>query len=378
MRRVVLTGVGVLNAAIGGGSAALGAYLGAPRSALRPTGAAPGRLVAELAPSALAGLVDATETRRLSRVCQFAVAAARLALADAGLEPSDELGLVVGTEFGDLGSTVEFADGYLERGPAGLSALLFPSTVMNTMAAASAIAVVAKGLSLTLNAPAVAGELAVARAAALVRTGRLEVALAGGVDQIDPLRMRMLAELGAASDVRGEGATFVVLEALPVALERRARVLGEILGASWSALPARPHGVGRHAGSRAIAAALEAAATALDEVGWVYASASGDWARDAWERALLAAALGGAPRAVASLGFLVGHHAGAGALGVAAGAWTSRSGLLPVTAAPGADADRAPAPVAPVRVRPGPGLVHGVARGGTHVALAVGPPPGSQ
>lgn len=91
----------------------------------------------------------------------------------------------------------------------------------------------------------------------------------------------------------------------------------------------------------------------------MYGSASGDRARDAWERRLLDSALAPARPPVALLATLLGHHAGTGALGVAAAAWTARSGLLP--AAEGAAS----------RVTPGRGLVHGVARGGSHVALVV-------
>src|SRR4029434_3463060 len=97
-------------------------------------------------------------------VCQLTIAAARLAVGEAGLDPRGDpeqgLGLIVGTALGDFNSTIAFADGYLARGPAGLSPLLFPSTVMNTMAATTAIAVLTRELSLTLNVPTVAGELA--------------------------------------------------------------------------------------------------------------------------------------------------------------------------------------------------------------------------
>src|SRR5437899_8763246 len=214
MARVVVTGVGVVTGAVTGGREQVRAFLassGAP--ALRIPG------------SALLGLVDEGEARRLSRVCQLSVAAARIALADAGLGPCPGLGLVIGAEFGDLRSTIEFVNGYLRRGPGGLSALLFPNTVMNTMAATTAIAVAARGLSLTLNAPTVAGELAVARAVAAVRSGRVEAVLAGGVDEIDPFLAELLVEAGGTSETRGEGAGFVVLESLDGAHARGARVL---------------------------------------------------------------------------------------------------------------------------------------------------------
>jgi 3-oxoacyl-[acyl-carrier-protein] synthase II len=231
---------------------------------------------------------------------------------------------------------------------------------MNTMASATTIAVGTRGPSVTFNVRTVGGELAVARAAHTVASGRLDVALAGGVDVRNPVVERALAELGAGSETRGEGATVLVIESLEHALARGASPLGEILGAAWRGLSARPNGVGRRPESRAIASALADADVPASTVAWVYGSASGDTARDAWERALLAGALG-PDVPVVSLAPRLGQHAGLGALRVAAATWTAASGLL------------APSPAGvPRRVAAGPGLVHGVARGGTHVALLIG------
>jgi len=353
-RGVVITGVGVVNAAVVGASAALGVWLQRPRAVpASPVGGA--RPAVRLPESTLPGLIDQAEGRRLARVCQLTVAAARLAIAEAGVDPAAGLGLVVGSELGDFSSTIAFADGYLARGPAGLSALLFPNTVMNTMAATTAIAVTARELTLTLNVPTISGELAIARAAAAVAGGRADAVVAGGVDELHPLVAEMLDLLGDAG-VRGEGATFLVLEAETTARARGATLLGRISGAAWRSLPARPWGVGRQVAPGAIDDALARAGPPAPE--WLYVSASGDARRDAWEARVLAAALG--PRAIpaASLAGLVGHHAGLGALHVAAAAWTARSGVLSVGGG------------TPVRVS-GPGLVHGLGRGGGHVALMV-------
>jgi len=270
--------------------------------------------------------LDEAEARRLSRVCQFTVAAARLALAEASLDPRGGMALLIGTEFGDMVSTIAFVDGYLRRGPVGLSALLFPHTVMNTMAAATAIAVSAKDLSLTLNAPTVAGELAIARAFAAVRAGRIRACLAGGADEPPPFVVNTLREAGAGADVRGEGAGFVVLESLDSARARGAGVLGEIVGAAWRALPVRPHGIGRSAASRAIAAALADAGADSAEI----------------DRAL-------APHRPPkrSLSLPTGRHSGLAARTVAAAASEAGDRLA---------------------------LVHSVARGGNQVAIVVAGP----
>jgi 3-oxoacyl-[acyl-carrier-protein] synthase II len=384
--RVGVTGIGLVSGLGAGGAAALGPALERGRSAIGPVGAFstrgfPCQLAAEVPPTALAELIDPAEARRWSRVSQLAVAAGRLAVRDAGIEGDPDVHLVVGTEFGDLRSTEEFAGGYLARGIAGLSPLAFPNTVMNTMASAMAIALGLRGASMTLNCRRVPGELAVARGAALVASGRARRAIAGGVDEVSPLMLRVLGEWGALSRanghaegcrpfdrtangaVLGEGAVFLVLEALDAARARGARVLGELRAAAW------------HAGVRTptIRSALAAAGTSADRIAWIYSAASGDPRDDAVQLRALSRSPGLGAAALTSLAPLAGAHAGLGTLHVAAATWTAASGRLPGIAT--LAEPLAPAAVGPGlhRVRPGPGLVHGVARRGDQIALVVAP-----
>jgi len=387
--RVVVTGVGTVSGVCTGGAAAIGPVLESGRSAVGrvtafPTDGLSSHLAAELPAGALAALVEPAEARRLSRVSQMTLAACRLAVRDANLGDLSDAHLIVGTEFGDLRSTEEFAAGYLRRGAGGLSPLAFPNTVMNTMAAASAIALGLHGSSVTVNARRVAGELAVGRGAALIAGGRATAVLAGGVDELSPLMFAVLARLAAISPrgggeegcrpfdrdasgpVRGEGATFLVLESLEAAAARGARALGEIRGAAWRS----------GARAAAIPPALEAAGLAPGDIGWIYGSAAGDPAQDAAALRSIRRVFGDAGPATTSLAPVAGEHAGLGAFGVAAATWTARAGRLP-----GIASLRRPRPAAREvaagpgvhRVPVGPGLVHGVCRGGDDVALIVAP-----
>jgi 3-oxoacyl-(acyl-carrier-protein) synthase len=376
--RVVITGVGTVNALGAGGLAAVAAALEPGRSGIGPVRAfslddSPSRLAAEVAAGAVEAHVDRDAARRLSRIGQLAVAASGLAMADSGVGAGPQLGLVVGTELGDFRSSEEFAGGFLRRGPGGLSPMIFPNTVMNSMAAQIAIAVGAQGPGVTLNQATVAGDLAVARAAALVAGGQATAVLAGGVDEIWGSVYRRLARMGVlsptagtgpegcrpfASDhngvVLGEGATFLVLEEHGAARDRGARVLGEVLGAAWGNVPVAPHTArpSRRDPRSPVGALLTRLGLAADGIGACFGSGNGDPAADDWEVALLSADLRAAgalcpPRSIAPA---FGQHGGLGALRVIAA--TLEAGR-----------------------RRRPALVHGVARGGCRTALVVGASP---
>ncbi|HEV8676560.1 MAG TPA: beta-ketoacyl synthase N-terminal-like domain-containing protein [Methylomirabilota bacterium] len=400
--RVLITGIGSVSALGVGGAATLTAALARGASGIRAvrgfdTDGAGSHLGAEV--EDLSPHLGPEEVRRLARASQLAVIACRLAVADAGVEPRGlpGLGLVLGSAYGDFRSSEAFARGYLGRGPLGLSPVLFPNTVMNAMAAQAAIAVGAQGPMLTLNQDAIAGELAVARAAQLIATGRAPAALAGGVDELCPVLYHELARLGTSSPrghgaegcwpfdrrangtVLGEGATIVVLEAASSALARGARVYAELAGVATGNLPAAPHGfpARRRRDPVVIRRALARARLAAADVDAVYCTGTGDPAGDRCELDLMGAVFEGAPRArplLSALTPLAGEHGGLGALRVAAAATAVAGGPLPGLP----DLER---PVRPdwafatgaPRSLPGAGaiMVHGLARGGGHAALVL-------
>ena len=369
-RRVVITGMGTVNAVTTGGTAAVESALARGPSAIGAVtglsiGGLPSRLGAQVDPDRLASLIGLDAARRLSRICQLTVAACELAVKDAAAGAGPELGIVVGTEHGDFRSSAEFALGFLRRGPTGLSPMIFPNTVMNTMASVAAIAIGAKGPSVTLNQTTVAGDLAVARGAALVASGRADAVVAGGVDEICEPTYRHLAGMGALSPalgdgpeacrpfdpahngpVLGEGATFAVLESLEAARARGATIIAELGVGRWASAGAAPHAVSRRAPD-ARSSVSRLLRTHAREMSACYGSGNGDPAVDDWELALLASDLADAPPGLVppvSLAPVFGQHGGLGALRAAVAALAARTGGGCV-------------------------LAHGIARGGCRTAL---------
>ena len=374
LRRVVVTGLGTVNASTTGGRDALAGALALGRSGIAPvrafdTAAMSSRLAAEVDEATVASLVDRDAARRLSRICRLTLGACTLAVRDAEVPAGPGLGIVVGTEFGDFTSSCDFAHGFLRRGPGGLSPMIFPNTVMNTMASVAAIAIGAKAPSVTVNQATLAGDLALVRAARMIADGRAEAMVAGGVDELFHDVYEGLARMGALSPMRsrtpegcrpfatdhngpvlGEGATFLVLEERAAARARGARIMAEITATAWGNVPTPPHTARPRrvdAGSPVSRMIRARGAAALERC---YGAGNGDPAVDDWECALLARDLGGGDGLLppVSLAPLFGQHGGLGALRVGAAALDVARGAGAV-------------------------LVHGIARGGCRTALVLEP-----
>ena len=395
----VITGLGHIGPLGSGGRDIITAFVRANTTAIGPLAGFPthdstrrlGALIPESA------LEPTEEARRWSRLGHMAVTACRHAVADAGITESKTLhrfGLVIGSEYGDLQSTEAFDAGFLRRGPRGLSAFLFPNTVMNATAGTVSMALEVKGPMLTLNQPGVAGELAVARAIALIEAGRAPAVIACGVDELFPILYEVLGLLNVPSPrdggeeictpfdqchngpIMGEGATAVILETPEHAQNRGAPILAHVRTACWGGLPARPYRYPARAQlhHRLLNRTLTAAAVPADAIDVAYLSGSGDPDQDTTELALMAGIFGSDGPCITSVTHLVGEYGSLGALRVAAAAITASSGLIPTL-----DYLRNPIrhdlrfATQPLLATPATVLVHGVGRGGVQAALVVGP-----
>jgi 3-oxoacyl-[acyl-carrier-protein] synthase II len=282
------------------------------------------------------------QARHLDRFTQFAVAAAQLALDDCGgppVGPPERIGVQLGTGIGGVG-TLETQVGVLAaRGPGRVSPFTIPMVMPNAGAAAVSLRHGFRGPSETLTTACAAGTHSVAAGARMVADGRCDAVLAGGAESsITPTTLAAFTVMTALSRTGhsrpfdtgrdgfciAEGAAVLVLEERESALERGARVYGEVLGAASTCdahhiTAPSPGGVGAAACMRL---ALDDAELAPEQVRAVNAHGTSTPLNDAAEAAALASVFGPGAVPVSSIKGVTGHGLGA------AGALEAASVLL--------------------------------------------------
>jgi len=258
------------------------------------------------------------EARRLSVPSRFAVVAARMALADAGIAAVDgrRVAVVLATAFGALLFTEKLVRQILEEGPESAQPFYFSECVANAAAARVAIALGARGANVTITEREAGPLLAVARGAQEVREGRADLAIAGSAEEMTPLlhalldRFRSTARAGSSVEaprpfdaarngvLAGEGASVCVIEREDEARARGARLLARVAGSGAafdSTASVSDWGDGHSLLARALRAMLARAGTDIEEIDRIVSGASGSRRGDRLESATLTAAWGGAP-----------------------------------------------------------------------------------
>ncbi|MEY9877210.1 3-oxoacyl-[acyl-carrier-protein] synthase II [Streptacidiphilus sp. MAP12-33] len=282
---------------------------------------------------------------RMDRASQLAVQAARLAVADAGLDPAvwdgARVAVVVGTSLGGW-NTVEREHGaFLADGSAMVSPLLMVMGPVNMTAGYIAMDLKALGPNQVVSTACASGNTAIGYARMLLETGACDVAIAGGTEAaMSPTAMASLARAGALSKrlddprgasrpfdadrdgfVAGEGAALLVLERLEDARARGARTRALIAGFGASAdghHASAPDPTGSGA-ERAIRAALADADLGPQDVAHVNAHGTSTPLNDVTEARTIRRVFGDGP-AVTSTKGVVGHLLGAA--GAAEAAYT--------------------------------------------------------
>jgi 3-oxoacyl-[acyl-carrier-protein] synthase II len=330
---VLVTGIGVVSA-FGLGVDAFWEGLVAGRDACVPAGIpeAPGARVARVDGLEARRWVRSAQGRRIDRTSLLALAAARLALDDAGLAPealqSSRTALGLGSAFGNVQETVTFLDRLFDRGTG--NPMLFPNLVMNAALSYAAIELGTTGPSAMLTEQDASGEAAVEWGARQVAAGAADVCLAGAADELATELLTIGRETNPAADTApcvGEGAAVLVLESASQAEGRGARCHARLVPHAGFGVAAPVHGWPTRPDELARALAPLAA-----DVSLIVAAASGEPVLDELEAEVLALALAGRRPALTAPRRAIGRFGAGGALAVAAAALAIRHGVVPPVA----------------------------------------------
>jgi 3-oxoacyl-[acyl-carrier-protein] synthase II len=355
MTRVAVTGLGALTP-LGPDVAALTEGLLSGRSGVRllegeQWDALPARLAATVD---LDGRLERIEARTLDRVQQLALVAAREAWADAGapeVEPT-RLAVVIGSGIGGALTLLSQYDVLLAKGPRSVSPHLVPMLMPNGPAATVGLELKARAGVHTPVSACASGAEAIAQALGLLRSGAVDVVVAGGSEAcVHPLPMAGFAQMRALSTrhdepeaasrpydkgrdgfVLGEGAGILVLETEEHARARGAVIHGWLGGAGLAAdahhvTAPDPAGTGA---ARSIELALQDAGVGASDIGHINAHATSTPLGDVAESRALALALGRHRPPVTATKSCTGHLLGAaGAVEAVATVVALRDALVP-------------------------------------------------
>ena len=351
MRRVVVTGLGAVSP-YGVGLRPFWEGLASGRCAIRPitlfqTDGFRSRIAGEVPAGALPTL---PASRRRSRADRFSLAAAREAIADAGLSRAEQAmtGVIAG---GVGGGMLEVEAWYWEMARSGEDPRW--RTALRSVLPSSHAEVVAHRLGLggpkeTVVMACSSGAASLALAADLIVDGVTPLMLAGGVDALtricfmgfnalklldpDPCRPFDRDRRGMSL---GEGAAFVVLEDWEHARGRGARPYAELAssGLSTDAFHVTSPHPGAEGVIRAMTESLARAGLEPSDVGYVNAHGTGTAQNDRTEALALAKVFGAGGVLVSANKSLIGHTmAAAGSLEAVATVLTLRHGIIPPTA----------------------------------------------
>ncbi|MDX3100836.1 beta-ketoacyl-[acyl-carrier-protein] synthase family protein [Nonomuraea angiospora] len=354
MHRVVITGIGVVTSiGIGVGEFLSGIRSGRsgvkPISAFDTTGFEYDNAceVAGFDPEAYIERLDPAE---LGRASQLSVAAAGMAVKDAGISLAglrSRRSLVsVGTTNGEgrdfdvlTGQGVDFGMDGLDPALAGrIGAGRLSSSIAREMGLTDTEAV-------TLPTACAAGNYAIGYGFDAVRSGDVEVALCGGADALCRKTFAGFYRLGTIAPnvcqpfdrdrkgiLTGEGAGILLMESLDTALARGAKIYAEVLGFGLNCDAHHPVAPERDSLASCMRLAHEDAGIKPSEVDFISAHGTGTKANDVTEAQAIHQVFGGSPPPTVSIKSMLGHSMGAAsALAAAACALAITEGFIPPT-----------------------------------------------
>ena len=261
--------------------------------------------------------MDPKAARRMEAFSQYAVAAAKEALNNAGIEIEKEdayrIGVSLGSGIGSLQSIEKDYKKLLEKGPSRVNPLLVPLMISNMAAGNVAIQFGLKGKCINVVTACATGTHSIGEAFRSIQYGEADVMVAGGTESsITPLGVAgftALTALSASQDpehasrpfdanrdgfVMGEGAGVVVLESLEHAQKRGAKILAEVAGygATCDAYHITSPAEDGSGAARAMVNAMEDAGIKAEDIDYVNAHGTSTHHNDLFETKAIKLALG--------------------------------------------------------------------------------------
>lgn len=197
--------------------------------------------------------MDPKSARRMERFAQFAVAAAKQALEDSGINMEEEdpfmVGTCVGCGIGSLQCMQREYKKLLDKGPNRVGPLMIPSLISNMAAGNIAIQLGLKGKNINIVTACATGNHNIGEGYRSVQYGEADVMVAGGAEaaitelgvagftnmtalslSTDPKKASIPFDINRSGFVMGEGAGIIVLEELEHAKKRGAKIYAEVIG----------------------------------------------------------------------------------------------------------------------------------------------------
>ncbi len=256
-RRVVVTGLGII-CPVGIGVKECWKAICEGKSGIGPvtrfdTTGYPCRIAGEVKGFNPTDFMPEKLVKRLDPFVQYAVAAARMAIEDAGLLGEDlgpRAGVITGCGLGGLGTIEHYRDVIVKRGPRRVSPFFIPMAIPNMGSGQISIMFGAKGPNTVLCTACAAGSHAIGEAFKAIQHGVSDIMITGGAESvITPLALGGFSALKALSTrndepekasrpfdkerdgfIIGEGSGMLVIEELSHAKSRGAKIYAEIIG----------------------------------------------------------------------------------------------------------------------------------------------------
>lgn len=295
--------------------------------------------------------LSSAERKRMGRCSMMALAAARMAVADAGLATGSLAGprtaVVLGTTMGEAQLLADMEEDWIVRGEQAVRRSAIPRYGSTLLPIHVARALGARGMVLTLPAACAAGNYAIGFGADLIRAGRADVVVTGAAEIVQELQYSGFVRLAAMAPEQcqpfdlnrqglllGEGAGLLILESEAHAVRRGARAQAEVGGYGLSCDAyhiTRPHP--EAAGSiSAMREAITRSGLTPDAVDFVNAHGTGTKHNDAAEAKVLRDVFGDRKVPISSMKSMLGHCMGAASALEAIGCiFSIETGIYPPT-----------------------------------------------